>query len=124
MPAVVPGVLVPDAPVAPVDRPDVTRLRELVRDGLLALTTDGVDIARTARALDAATGAPCSVRPLSDLDPQGVIAGALDARRGETWLIRPDGHVAAVLRMATDVDLTTAVCRALAQPDQEPPAMG
>ena len=46
MPAVVPGVLVPDAQVTVSGRPEVVRIRQLVRSGLLALTTEGVDAAR------------------------------------------------------------------------------
>ncbi|TSD94247.1 pentachlorophenol monooxygenase [Skermania sp. ID1734] len=115
MPAVVPGVLVPDGPVAVADRPDVVRLRQLVRDGLLALTTEGVDAAETAVTLKEATRAPTRVLRLADIDRDGVITAALEARPNETWLIRPDGHVAAVLEFAAAADLSAAVGRALAE---------
>lgn len=113
MPAVVPGVLLPDSPVSVVDRPDVVRIRQLVRDGLLALATDGVDASETAIALKEATEAPTRVLRLADIDPERTLTEALAARPGETWLIRPDGHVAAVLTSATRTDLDAAVRRAV-----------
>lgn len=97
MPDAVPGVLIPDAPVTVAGRPEVLRLRQLVRDGLLALTTEGVDPADIARALKESTDAPTQVLRLSDIDSEGTITHALAAQPGETWLIRPDGHVAAVV---------------------------
>jgi hypothetical protein len=113
MPVVVPGVLVPDAPVNVSDRPDVVRVRELVRDGLLALITDGVDAAETAIVLKEATDAPTGVLRLADIDPEGTLAGALATQPGETWLLRPDGHVAAVLASATPADLDAAARSAI-----------
>ncbi|QUQ68649.1 FAD-dependent monooxygenase [Kutzneria sp. CA-103260] len=98
------GVLVPDMPVAVPGRPDVVRLRQLVRDGLLALTTDDIDTA----PFKAATTAPTRVLRVADVDPGGV----LKARPGETWLLRPDGHIAAVVHSAAD--LAAAARRALA----------
>jgi 3-(3-hydroxy-phenyl)propionate hydroxylase len=68
-----PGVIVPDAPVRD------TRLRALARDGFLQLTNDG---------------------PLLDDLPAlevAEIAHDLGARKGETWLIRPDAHIAATV---------------------------
>ena len=113
MPVVVPGVLVPDAPVTASDRADVVRVRQLVRDGLLALTTDGVDAAETAVVLKQATDAPTRVLRLADIDPNGTLAGALATQAGETWLLRPDGHVAAVLTSATPAELAAAARRAI-----------
>ncbi len=83
VPAPAPGVLVPDAPL-----PRGGRLRELARDGLLVLSADP-GAARTA--LTGATPAPVRVLPLDEF------AETLGARPGETWLVRPDGYVAAVV---------------------------
>ncbi|WP_007023187.1 FAD-dependent monooxygenase [Saccharomonospora iraqiensis] len=113
MPTVVPGVLVPDAPVTVAERPDVTRLRELVRDGLLALTTTGVDTAEVARVLTETTDAPRRVLRLADIDEHGTLTTALNARPGETWLLRPDGHVAAVVPSNSADALARAVRRVL-----------
>jgi 3-(3-hydroxy-phenyl)propionate hydroxylase len=112
MPVAGPGVLVPDAPVT-VTGSHVVRVRELLRDGLLALITDGVDAAETAIVLKAATGAPARVLRLADIDSEGALTTALAARPGETWLVRPDGHVAAVLTSGGSAELTAAVHRAL-----------
>ncbi|MFI9380761.1 FAD-dependent monooxygenase [Kutzneria sp. NPDC052558] len=89
------GVLVPDMPFTLPGRPEVTRLRQLVRDGLLALTVDEVDPAAPVRTLR--------------LPPD-----VLDIRPGETWLLRPDGHIAAVV--TSPEALAAAARRALAVP--------
>jgi 3-(3-hydroxy-phenyl)propionate hydroxylase len=74
-----PGVLVPDVPVGD------TRLRALARDGFLRI------------------GAP------EGLPMTPEIAGALGARPGEVWVVRPDAHVAAVVPPA---DVPAALARA------------
>ncbi|WP_446210059.1 FAD-dependent monooxygenase [Micromonospora sp. IBSANI012] len=109
-PPVVPGVLVPDAPVTVPDRPEVTRLRELVRDGVLVLTTapDRLDAVP-----DAARPAPVRVLAIPEIDPTGLLAEALAARAGEALVIRPDGHLAAVVRSDDVAAVTAAVRRAL-----------
>ncbi|MCR6489302.1 FAD-dependent monooxygenase [Amycolatopsis sp. OK19-0408] len=70
-----PGVLLPDVTV------ESGRLRDLARQGFLLLTTPGVQ-AEGTRAVEIPVG------------------GALGARPGEAWLVRPDAYVAAVLRVA------------------------
>jgi len=111
MPDVVPGVLIPDAPVTVAGRPEVVRLRQLVRNGVLALTTDGVDTADIALALKEGTHAPTQVLRLSDVDSESAITAALAAQPGETWLVRPDGHVAAVV--TSPAELAAALGRLL-----------
>jgi 3-(3-hydroxy-phenyl)propionate hydroxylase len=99
-----PGILVPDVSVS------TGRLRDLVRDGLLVLTTDGVDPAAIAAAVRDVTGAPQRVIGLADIDLDPDVLGA---RPGEAWLIRPDGHVAAVLTDLSSHAVGIAVRRAL-----------
>jgi pentachlorophenol monooxygenase/3-(3-hydroxy-phenyl)propionate hydroxylase len=82
-----PGVLLPDVTVAS------GRLRDLARQGFLLLTTPGVD-AGGVRSAEIPGG------------------GALGARPGEAWLVRPDAYVAAVLDRPAPDDVTTAVRRA------------
>lgn len=112
-PPVVPGVLVPDVPIRVAHRPEVTRLRQIVRDGVLALTTAGVDPAEVAVGLKAATGAPTEVLRAEDVDVEGALAEAFGMREGEVWLTRPDGHVAAVLPTPRPDEVAGAVRRAL-----------
>lgn len=109
-----PGILAPDVPVS-VTGSSCGRFRELARDGVLLLTTDGVDLDPSGDAVD--TGAPVRILRLAEIDVTGVLAEALDARPGEVWVIRPDAYVAAVL---TDVaEVPAAVNRALGQPAAE-----
>ncbi|MTD57836.1 FAD-dependent monooxygenase [Amycolatopsis pithecellobii] len=96
-----PGILVPDVPVSTVDK---SRLRELARDGFLVLATPGAETADL----------PVPTVRLTEIDRTGVLAGALGARPGELWLLRPDAYVAAVV---TDRSaLEAALRRALASP--------
>jgi len=102
-PAPGPGVLVPDVLVAdPVS--GARRLRDVARDGLLVLTAD----LAAARAAAPAVGAPVDVRELRP----GGIATALGARSGETWILRPDAHVVAVLDQTTPDTVAHALRRA------------
>jgi 3-(3-hydroxy-phenyl)propionate hydroxylase len=84
-----PGILIPDAPIT-----GGARLRELVRDGLLLLTTSSGSTAELSAIVSAVTSAPHRAVNLTDL---GLDNAVLGARPGEAWLIRPDGYVAAVL---------------------------
>ncbi|SDP16498.1 3-(3-hydroxy-phenyl)propionate hydroxylase [Klenkia soli] len=92
VPEPAPGVLAPDCPVTVPARPDLGRLRQLAREGLTVLV--GPDVGDLP-ALDAEL--PVAVHRIDDLDPSGVLAGALGACADEVWLLRPDAHVAAVL---------------------------
>ena len=115
-----PGILVPDATGLGRDGDQPIRFRELARDGLLLLTTGGtyLDGASSKRKLDRessrqATEVPTRMLSLSGIDVTGALTAALDARPGEVWVIRPDAHIAAVLRKPGPQDLVTALLRAL-----------
>jgi 3-(3-hydroxy-phenyl)propionate hydroxylase len=97
LPATAPGVIVPDTPINLVDRPAVTRLREIARDGLLALTSAGVDSRETDAVLRDAVASPCHTYSIREIDIDGQLEDALGARTGETLLVRPDAHVAAIV---------------------------
>ncbi|TDO30992.1 pentachlorophenol monooxygenase/3-(3-hydroxy-phenyl)propionate hydroxylase [Kribbella sp. VKM Ac-2527] len=112
-PATCPGVLIPDVPIHDPDRPEVTRLREIVRDGVLALTTDGVSTTEVTLALKNAIDAPSRVLSIEAIDSSGTLTTALGARPGEVWLIRPDGHVAATIPDPTAATITAAARRSL-----------
>lgn len=109
-----PGVLLPDAPVRVPGRPRVDRVRQLVRDRILVLTTEGMDSAAVEGAVGEVTAAPAEVLPLPDVDPEGMVREALDAGPREAWVVRPDGHIAAVVE--TPERAAAAVRRMLALP--------
>jgi len=102
-------VLVPDVPVT-VPGSSATRLRELVRDGVLALCAADVDCGPVATAMRRATRAPTTVLPLADIDHEGLVSEVLCLRPGEVWVIRPDAHVAAVVP-AGDLHAVSAAAR-------------
>jgi pentachlorophenol monooxygenase/3-(3-hydroxy-phenyl)propionate hydroxylase len=112
VPAPVPGVIVPDVPVHVEGRPDVTRLRELARGGLLALAGPAVDLEATRRALAEGAGeVPHAVLAMDAMEPSGILAASLATRPGEVWLVRPDAHTCAVVTEPSA--LTRAARRAL-----------
>jgi 3-(3-hydroxy-phenyl)propionate hydroxylase len=132
-----PGILLPDAPLPDTRLPDAPgpdrsavaahrsdggmpeadaeasfgrsarRLRELTRDGLLALSADP-EVVRAALA--AVAPGPSRVLPLD-----ASLADVLGARPNEIWLVRPDAYVAAVVN-DPGRPLTDAIRRALGHP--------
>ncbi|MDN5854515.1 MAG: FAD-dependent monooxygenase, partial [Actinomycetia bacterium] len=108
-PAPAPGVLVPD--VLLTDGTSGARwLREVAREGLLVLT--GADAA-PARVAAASVPAPVAVLQLSTT---GEPATALGLRPGETWILRPDAHLAAALDRPSPESVVRALRRATTQP--------
>jgi 3-(3-hydroxy-phenyl)propionate hydroxylase len=110
VPQPAPGVLVPDCPVTVPGRPDLVRLRQLAREGVTVLLADDAP----APALPDLGDLPVAVHRMRDLDRSPVLRDALGARAGEVWVLRPDAHVAAVLRDPAEVP--AAVARLLARP--------
>jgi 3-(3-hydroxy-phenyl)propionate hydroxylase len=113
------GSVAPDAPCRSLDQADVTRLRELIGDGFVALLVIGSPREAAAAAIRAsrlAWPSPCRIVAIG---PDGPLAGVavLDDSEGEirraygeagssAYLVRPDGHLAAwiPLRRADAVD--------------------
>jgi 3-(3-hydroxy-phenyl)propionate hydroxylase len=116
VPVPAPGVLVPDVPVTVARRPDVVRLRQLARDGVLVLVGDDAHLPPLPEQRP--DGPPVAVHRISDLDAGSTLREALGARPDEIWVLRPDAHVAAVLTHAADVE--AAVARLLARPIPAP----
>ena len=87
----VPGVLCPDGPHRVEGRPAVERLRERFGDGLVVLVA-GAD-PEPVRAAVQKVGPPVEV---DRLDDDGVL-DALEARPGDAFIVRPDGHLAAIV---------------------------
>jgi len=94
-----PGVLVPDFPVTIPDQPTITRLRQLVRDGLLVLVAGTASEQRAREALTS-VAAPVAVLDVDAVAGNGLGRRCLGLAEGEYWLVRPDGHIAAVTRDA------------------------
>ncbi|MCZ2805231.1 FAD-dependent monooxygenase [Modestobacter sp. VKM Ac-2983] len=116
VPVPAPGVLAPDAPVTVPGRPDVVRLRQLARAGVTVLVGD--DAALAPLPEQPPGGLPVAVHRVRDLDPDGTLREALGLRPDETWVLRPDAHVAAVLTRPADV--APAVARLLSRPVPSP----
>ena len=113
VPAAGPGILVPDATVSVAGRDQPTRLRELARDGFLLLTTGGTYLDGATETSQQSTYVPTRVLSLPGIDVTGALTAALGARPGEVWVIRPDAHIAAVLRKPGPQAVLTALVRAL-----------
>ena len=109
VPVPAPGVLVPDCPVTVPGRPDVVRLRQLAREGVTVLVGDDAEVP----VLPAFGDLPVAVHRIRDLDPTPILREALGARPDEIWVLRPDGHVAAVVTDPAQV--APAVARVLAR---------
>lgn len=108
-PAPVPGVLVPDVPVSDPDRPGVTRSRDLARRGITLL------VGPESGTFDTVAGSVAAPVEVVGLGTSGYaeLAEALSARADEVWVLRPDGHIAAVLRTPGVSEVVGAVERLL-----------
>ena len=113
-PAPVPGVVLPDGPAHDPEDASRTRVREMCREGLLALTgpTADAEACRKQLAQDLPSGVPTRVLAMGEVDVEEALAPALKATDDEIWLVRPDAHVAAVVR--SPEQLGDAARRALA----------
>ncbi len=98
----VPGVIVPDVPITLAGRPDVTRLRQIARDGVTVLLGDNGSVEEVSAAL-ADLQSPVRVVKIADIEKSGVLARALDASADDMFVIRPDAHIAAVVQSASEV---------------------
>ncbi|HWN32409.1 MAG TPA: FAD-dependent monooxygenase [Pseudonocardia sp.] len=90
-----PGMLLPDLPlVGPAGS-----LRRLSRDGLLVLAAPGALAAVSTDEIEAVAAdlAPIPVRVAEMAELTAELPGVLAARDGEWWVVRPDGHLAAVV---------------------------
>lgn len=112
-----PGVLVPDVPVCAEVRSGPRTLRALARTGFVLLCACSADLAAAHDAAGAVT-APVRVLDAGTLPDSGAgLAAAGLAGPGEVWLIRPDAHVAAVLRRPGQAGILAALRRALSLPE-------
>ncbi|HEX2417925.1 MAG TPA: FAD-dependent monooxygenase [Micromonosporaceae bacterium] len=105
----VPGVLCPDAPC--VVAGEVTRLRRLIGSGLLVLTATAAQADAVRGVAGRAVSSPVRVHAIEEIDVNGVITPALRATASSVHVIRPDGHLAAVLPDAAESGLVAALRR-------------
>ncbi|RFS84259.1 pentachlorophenol monooxygenase [Actinomadura spongiicola] len=99
----VPGVICPDGPC--VVSGALTRLRRLFGTTFVILTA-------TRHPGDLPTDVPYRVHALDDIDTEGVVRKALDAGPDTVHVVRPDGHLAAVLPSYDPEAVTAALDRA------------
>ncbi|QHG85480.1 pentachlorophenol monooxygenase (plasmid) [Rhodococcus rhodochrous] len=113
LPRPAPGVLIPDAPVR-VAGSTASNLRAFCRDGVLVLAGAAVDTHLLRATVLKAVRAPVRLHRIDTIDADGRLARTLDARTDEVWIVRPDGHIAAVVPADDAVAVRNAVRTAVA----------
>lgn len=103
-----PGILAPDCPVVLSGRPDVVRLRQLLREGVTLLTGDAIK-AGPIKALLGMHPVPLALYSMEELAQTEPISDMLGAKPDEVWVFRPDAHVSAVLDSPTAQVLDRAI---------------
>lgn len=88
--AVAPGTLCPDGPCQVRERPDAFRLRQLFGAGLVILYRGNPP------GLPRSPG-PIDIYDLDGIDKRGRLGPILGIEPGQAALIRPDGHIAAIV---------------------------
>lgn len=130
-PTLLPGMLCPDLRCGLPGRPQVTRLRQLFGHDIVVLSAGAPDSGTPPRLVDPArirarstirtTGtaeaprapqAPVVHHRLDILDPSGAAPAVLGLDDDQAAVVRPDGHVAAVVAAVPDA-VTAAVRRVL-----------
>jgi 3-(3-hydroxy-phenyl)propionate hydroxylase len=106
------GAPMPDALISIREGEPDWLLRQLSHKGATILFWDDGVRSGDARALAAAMGGTALVSDVDFIDANGVLAARLDARRGSTWVIRPDQHLAARFREFDAARVADAMRRA------------
>ena len=101
------GTLFPDAPVSVQHRPEVARMRQLFGGPFIVLTTGG---GPTLQIHGVPEPAPIEAYGLAEIDIAGTLRDALQPPPQQAIVLRPDGHIAAVVPTAQAMD---AVSRAM-----------
>jgi len=104
----VPGVLCPDGPL----NGGIGRLRRLFGDGFVILTQRAADGVAVAEIASSEIAAPVRCYPLADIDATGAARQSLEATGDSIHIIRPDGHLAAVLPRLDPAPIIAALRRA------------
>jgi len=114
VPPPLPGVILPDIPLTDPEHPQVFRLRDIARDGILVLVADDVISTDVQTFVAGLTAAPLRTVAMRTLTPDGSLAAILQAEPNEAWVIRPDCHIAAVVPATHRAALAGAIRRVLA----------
>ena len=104
-------MICPDGPCRADGAP--TRLRRLFGSSFVLLTERPSTAAAAEGAASTATAAPVSSYALAEIDPGGGLRAALGASADSVHVVRPDGHLAAVLPEFNHVSLAAALERAV-----------
>lgn len=111
-----PGVLCPDGPALASGK-EATRLRKFFSQKLVILIQGSNNEAAAASTVATeAIEAPVAALALAELDPSGALRRVLDATADSVHVVRPDGHLAAVLPRFEPADLAAALRRAIGRP--------
>jgi 3-(3-hydroxy-phenyl)propionate hydroxylase len=116
VPPPLPGVIVPDLPIIDPEHPEVFRLRDIARDGILVLVANDVVPSDIQAFVAGLTAVPVRTVAMGTLTPNGSLAAILSAQPGDAWVIRPDCHIAAVVPTTDRATLAIAIRRVLASP--------
>jgi 2-polyprenyl-6-methoxyphenol hydroxylase-like FAD-dependent oxidoreductase len=101
----IPGVLCPDGPHRCDGPPATTRVRQRFGRGFVVLVAGDDADAEKVRSAVEPVGPPVDVDRITDDE----LSAALEAVPGRTWLVRPDGHLAAVADGLDVAALTAAL---------------
>jgi hypothetical protein len=71
-----------------------------------------------SNVLGGSSAIPVASFAFADIDPQGAVRAAMHATASSVHVIRPDGHVAAVLDPALPSEIARAIRRASGAPDR------
>ncbi|MGN6796102.1 MAG: FAD-dependent monooxygenase [Streptosporangiaceae bacterium] len=117
----VPGVICPDGRCRAAG--ETTRLRRLFGNSLVLLTERPSTAAAVRLAASRVTAAPVTSYALADIDPGGGLRAALNASTESVHIVRPDGHLAAVLPEFEPASMAAALRRVIgAEPPVAPGA--
>jgi 2-polyprenyl-6-methoxyphenol hydroxylase-like FAD-dependent oxidoreductase len=108
----VPGVLCPDGPHRPVGAEAATRVRQRFGRGFVVLVAADEAEVEQVRATVDKLDPPIEVDRVTDPELLAALDAPAGERPGRAWLVRPDGHLAAVVDVADPAELTAAVERA------------
>jgi hypothetical protein len=110
----VPGVLCPDGPVRVAGRQ--ARLRRLFGRSVVVLTQSPTVAAAVADLAASVTAAPVTAHALAELDQTGAVRQSINATAESVHIVRPDGHLAAVLPRFEPAAVADALARTLGRP--------